>query len=168
MREGGYPTLYDGVSADELIIRRVSMFGLRRVETEWARELIRQKFLSESEFMVRVIAQEAFLAFEAGLQGPQAIPTPDQITWIVRWAEARDLNMARGQRAEAIATQMLNDKLDEIRQLGAIALGQMGIVRAVKPLYDKLQDPSPAVREAAFRALSDIQVQLGESLTDPY
>ena len=167
MPEDGYPTLYDAVEHEDMGIRKAAIFGLRRIETEWAMDTIRHNFLHEDEWYVRVISQDEFLKSQAGLVGPEHNLTPDEIEWIQDWAADREIRMRMGMRSYATLAEALNDQHPDIRRNGALLLGQLGVVEAVKPLYGKLTDPEPDVRDAAHRALVDLQIAIGDELGDP-
>ncbi len=50
------------------------------------------------------------------------------------------------------------------RIMAAQTLARLGHVPALKPLYAALRDRDPAVRGAAYEALAEIQMRLGEPL----
>ncbi|MFZ4815089.1 MAG: HEAT repeat domain-containing protein [Phototrophicaceae bacterium] len=170
--EEGYQTLFDtqdidGEDQQSILLRRAGVFGLRRIQKEWSNDRIRQVFLRESQFMVRVIAQEAFLQQQAGVVGLTPLPNPEDIYWIRHWAERRGLIMDTPNQAKAALAETLKDQNKVFRALGALALGQLGIVQAVRPLYVRLTDDDRAVRQAAYRALTTLQLVMGQPLPNP-
>ncbi|MEL6151496.1 MAG: HEAT repeat domain-containing protein, partial [Chloroflexota bacterium] len=168
MPEKGYPVLFEAATEhEEMFVRRAALFGLRRVEKDWARELIHARFLYEEEFFVRLVAQEGFLLQEAGLIGPGAPKKAAEIEWIQTWAEDRAITLSSGQRSNLTLEKTLTDADILYRALGAMALGQIGVIPAVKSLYTRLADPDPIVRESAHKALVDLQNKIGEPLPDP-
>ncbi len=168
MPEEGYMTLYEAVEHEEMFVRRSALFGLRRVETDWARERVHERFLYEKEWFVRVVAQEGFLSQEAGLVGPPPPPNAEDVFWIQRWAENRGVVMPSGVKSNEVLQQALKDKNLEIRKISAVALGQMGAAEAARLLYLGLADPEPAIREAAHKALVELQTKIGDTLPDPH
>jgi HEAT repeat protein len=48
--------------------------------------------------------------------------------------------------------------------MAACTLGRLGHVLALKPLYAALRDRDASVRSAAYAALSDLQLRLGQPL----
>lgn len=167
MPDYGYMKLYDTVEHEDMFVRRAVLFGLRRVETEWAYELIHNRFLYEEEFFVRLVAQEGFLNLEAGLQGPTPPPTAAALEWVRAWAAERQIKLPDGQGANRALMRTLGDQNEVYRLLGAVALGQIGVLEATKPLYERLADPSEGVREGAHKALVEIQLKVGETLPNP-
>lgn len=165
--EIGYMTLYEAVDHEELQVRRTALFGVQRIERDWAKDLIRQVFLREREFMARVVAQEAFLRFESGLIGPSPIPHISSVEWVNNWAEARDMGNLAGEQGLRLLVECLNDRNPEVREYGALAVGVLGVTQGIKILYNRLKDPNAKVREAAQRALVELQIKMGHTLPNP-
>lgn len=163
----GYMKLYDTINHDEMFVRRAILFGLRRVETEWAYELIHERFLYEEQFFVKLVAMEGFFDREAGLKGPTPPIAAADVEWIRNWADERRFQLMSGQQGNRVLTKSLSDEEELYRALGAIALGQIGVLEATRSLYQRLADPDPMVREAAHKALVEIQLKVGEALPDP-
>jgi HEAT repeat protein len=167
MRNTGLPTLYDAVHHEEMKVRRATLFGIRRIETDWAHEVIRQTFLTEDEWFVRVVAQEAFLDHQAGITGPTAPREPSELEWVQEWAAARHKKLPIGPASRDLLTDTLQDHNPDIRALGAITLGQLGAAQAIEGLYERLRDPEFHVREAAHKGLTELQIRMGNALPDP-
>jgi ABC-type oligopeptide transport system ATPase subunit len=167
MRQSGYPTLYDAVQHPEMAVRRAALFGVRRIETEWASELIRQTWIAEEEWFARIVALEAFIKEQSGPYGPTPPITPDQIEWVQAWAEQNNIPLPAGQQSTRALQQSLMDPNVFYRVYGAIALGQFGVIQATQALYERLTDPEPAVQEAAHKGLVELQLAVGEEMLDP-
>ncbi len=167
MRQNGYPTLYDAVQHPEMTVRRAALFGIRRVETEWASELIRQTWIGEEEWFARIVALEAFIKEQSGPYGPPPPITPDQIEWVQEWAERNRIPLPSGRQSTRALQKALADPDLFYRAYGAIALGQFGVIQATQALYERLTDPEPAVQEAAHKGLVELQLTVGEPMLDP-
>jgi hypothetical protein len=167
MPDGGYMTLYDATQHEQIHVRRAAYFGVRRIETEWASEVIRQGFLSEEEWYVRVIAQDAFIREQAGIIGPPRPATPDQLEWVQIWAREREIGLPPGERSIAVLMRTLRDDDLQFRALGAIVLGQIGVVEAIQQLYLMLKDTEPLIREAGHKGLVELLLRMGTPLPDP-
>lgn len=167
MRKNGYPTLYDAVRHDEMAVRRAALFGIRRIETEWASELIRQTWIGEEEWFARIVALEAFIKEQSGPYGPPPPVTPDQIEWVQEWAKQNRIDLPAGRQSTRALQKALADPDMFYRAYGAMALGQFGVIQATQALYERLADPEPAVREAAHKGLVELQLSVGEPMLDP-
>ncbi len=161
----GYPTLYEAVEDEDILVRRAAVFGLRRIDTRWAKERVHETFVTDNEFMVNSLAQRFFFHEQAGPHGPKAYPEAPDVGWIRNWARIRDFKLTDATH-EALV-EALQDDDEGVRQLAATALGQYGAPEALVPLYGALHDPSAAVRAAAYGALVDMGLRVGDTLPNP-
>lgn len=164
----GYPTLYDAIQDDEMIVRRAAVFGIKRLKSDWAVVAIYRAFLEDSQWYVRSAAQMAFqeMRFGSG-NGPHGYPPPEAITWLNEWAAKRQENIPPGEDANLILVKALQEGDDTVRALAARNVGQLGEVQMAKVLYNTLRDKKSDVRDAAHRSLADIQIQTGKLLPTP-
>ncbi|MCC6612183.1 MAG: HEAT repeat domain-containing protein [Anaerolineae bacterium] len=165
----GHPILYEAVRSDDMMMRRASVMGIRRIRTNWARREIYRAFIRDQEWYVRSAAETAFLETQIG-QTERAVnpyPLPEQIEWLNEWAVRRGETMEPGEQAMQLLVLALRDNEPQIRALAAATLGQLGVLDSLKMLYQTLLDGHPAVRSASFEALADVQLQVGRSLPSP-
>lgn len=164
----GYPILYDAIHDEDMMLRRAAVFGLRRVQTNWALNAIYRAFLEDSQWYVRSAAQIAFQELQYGHdQYVQSYPPADSLPWLVNWAAERGENMPTGEGAHQMLLRALQEGEPPIRQLASSVIGQLGLVTMLKPLYGALRDRQAEVRDAAHRALADLQMHLGRPLPAP-
>lgn len=164
----GYPTLYDAIQDDEMIVRRAAVFGIKRLKSDWAVLAIYRAFLEDSQWYVRSAAQLAFQEMRYGKgNGPHGYPPPEAITWLNEWATQRQENIEPGVDASQILVKALQEGDDLIRSLAARNIGQLGELSMAKALYNALSDKKADVRDAAYRSLADIQTQTGLPLPTP-
>lgn len=164
----GYPTLYDAIQDDEMIVRRAAVFGIKRLKSDWAVVAIYRAFLEDSQWYVRSAAQMAFQEMRYGTgNGPHGYPPPEAITWLNEWAAKRQENIPPGEDAGLILVKALQEGEDTVRALAARNAGQLGEVQMAKVLYNTLRDKKSDVRDAAHRSLADLQIQTGKLLPTP-
>ncbi len=164
----GYPTLYDAIQDDEMIVRRAAVFGIKRLKSDWAVVAIYRAFLEDSQWYVRSAAQMAFQEMRYGTgNGPRGYPPPEAITWLNEWASKRQENIPPGEDASLILVKALQEGEDMVRALAARNAGQLGEVQMAKVLYNTLRDKKSDVRDAAHRSLADLQIQTGKLLPTP-
>ncbi|MBZ0285883.1 MAG: HEAT repeat domain-containing protein [Anaerolineae bacterium] len=164
----GYPVLYDAIHDEEMMLRRAAVFGLRRVKSGWALISIYRAFLEDEQWYVRSAAQMAFQELQYGKDnGPHGYPPPESIPWLTDWAAKRGENVPPGEGAIQILMRALQEGEPSIRLYAAANLGQLGMASTARSLYTALRDKQADVREAAHRALAELQMQIGESLPAP-
>jgi HEAT repeat protein len=61
----------------------------------------------------------------------------------------------------------LQDGDAPVRTLAASNLGQLGRADTIRALYAALRDGREEVRAVAYKALADLQVQIGQQLPSP-
>jgi HEAT repeat protein len=166
--EQGYPILYEAIQDEDMLVRRAAVFGLRRVPSDWAMVWIYRAYLEDSQWYVRSAGQIAFEARRAGSDlAPLAYPAVESIQWLNEWAADQGESVPPGDEAKAVMLKALQEGDVPIRSYAAANIGQLGIIEMVKPLYKALRDGRAEVREAAHRALGDLQIQAGRPLPNP-
>jgi len=161
----GHAILRDGIEAEDLMIRRASVFGLSRVPAPWAVVALYRAMLEDEQWYVRNAAENAFMASQSPDQeGPHAHPDADKLPWLIKWAADRGEGVPAGINARQVLVRVLQDGQPAHKVVAALTLGRLAHVQALKPLYAALRDRSPEVRNAAYEALADIQLHIGQPL----
>ncbi len=165
-REVGYPILYAASEDPETMMRRAAVLGLSRVPANWALVTINRLYLSDPQWYVRSAAQQALQDLRGGAL-IRAYPTPEAVPWLIHWANALGEALPQSADSQQLLALALEDSDSLYRSLAALTMGQLGLYQAVAPLYGALYDAEEVVRDAAFRALADIQLQIGRALPNP-
>jgi hypothetical protein len=166
----GHEVLREALNEEEIsdvATRRAAVYGLRRVGEPWVVELLTETVRNDSHWLVRAAANDAIEALGqpgGGVLPPMALPEPAQIDWLAAWASGQGMDIPSGPDGIEMVIRALQNGEEEVRVAAAQTLGMMGRAESIKPLYVMLQDPSPAVRDAAHRALGHIQAALGMPL----
>lgn len=152
--EEGHRILRQAIRSGDPWTRRAAAFGLSRVPEAWAKTLLMEIQLEESDWLVRNAIAEAL---ERGQKRPTMIPRPitepAEHPWLVEFAEREGLGIAPGQLAlEALQRAAGGGSLDE--HIAAIeAMGWTGAERFELQLALTAESPQPRLRDAAFEAL---------------
>lgn len=166
--EEGYPVLYDAIQDEEMMLRRAAVFGLRRVKSPWAVVAIYRAFLEDQQWYVRSVAQLAFEELQyGGTLAARGYPQAESIAWLAQWAAQRGESVPPGEGAVQMLLKALQEGDDHVRAYAAADIGQIGEVSTARALYAALRDRQPPVREAAHRALAELQQQIGKPLPAP-
>lgn len=169
MPDEGYPILHEAVEDQDMMLRRASVFGLRRIRTTWALIAIYRAFLEDEQWYVRSAAQQAFQEIQYGrAQSPTApYPSAEAIPWLAEWAASRGETMPAGEGAQQMLLRALQEGEPPIRALAATNLAQLGLANMTKALYNALRDRQENVRAAAHQGLANLQMQIGQPLPIP-
>jgi HEAT repeat protein len=161
----GYQFLREGIQDSDIEVRRASVYGLSRIKEPWALAALYRAMLEDEQWYVRTAAEDAFMAARSpDREGPRAHPEADTLAWLINWAAGRGVGVPAGANARQVLVQMLQEGEPAQQTLAALTLGRLGHVAAIKPLYGALRDRSPDVRGAAYEALADLQIRLGEPM----
>jgi HEAT repeat protein len=161
----GHAILRDGIQMEDIMIRRATVYGLSRVRASWAVVALYRAMLEDEQWYVRNAAEEAFMEAQSPEHdGPRAHPEADALVWLIQWAADRGEGVPAGINARQTLVKALQEGQPVYKALAALTLGRLGHIDALKPLYGALRDRHPEVRKAAYAALVDIQMRVGEPL----
>ncbi|MBN1201591.1 MAG: HEAT repeat domain-containing protein [Anaerolineae bacterium] len=161
----GHAILRDGIKAQDIMIRRATVYGLARVNASWALIELYRAMLEDEQWYVRAAAEEAFLDAQSPIgDGPHAHPEADSLLWLIQWAADHGEGVPAGVNARAVLIRVLQEGEPVYQTLAARTLGRLAHVPALKPLYLALRNRHPDVRGAAYAALMEIQMCLGQPL----
>lgn len=161
----GLPILYDAIRDEDMMLRRAAVLGLRRLDARWAFIAIYSAFLEDEQWYVRSAAQLAFEEKQSGRRAaPRRYPPAESLDWLAQWAASRGENVPPGAGAEKMLLKALQEGNGQVKVYAADNLGHLGMAETARPLYGALRDPHPDVRAAAHRALSALQLQIGQPL----
>jgi HEAT repeat protein len=153
------------------MLRRAAVFGLRRVNTPWALIALHRRTIEDDQWYVRSAAEQAFQEMQFGdiAAGVRSYPPIESIPWLREWITS--LGQEAGEAIDGDSSALLRKALEEgsplIQSLSAANMGQLGLAAYTGLLYTTLRHRDSEVREAAHRALCNIQLQMGYPLPSP-
>lgn len=167
--EEGYPILYDAAFHDDVLVQRVTAFALRRINSPWALVTLHDTSLANDDWYVQSAAEQAFLDLQYGAiaTGPKRYPEIDSITWLVNWADNLDEIARQTTKGNDLIRRAIAEGETHVQYLAIGNSGQLGLYKQADMLYSALRHREPAIRDIAYRALSDIQLQLNKGLPTP-
>jgi len=166
----GYPILYDAVNHEEMMLRRAAVFGLRRVNTPWSLVSLYRTALEDDQWYVRSAAEQAFYDLQYGdaATGVHAYPAVESIPWLREWVALQGEDTIKEiQQPDEILLMALEERDPLVQRLAVANIGQLGLAAHINTIYTILGHQSPDVRDAAYRALGDLQSQIGQPLPSP-
>lgn len=163
----GHEVLREAAAEADPATRRAAIYGLDRVDEQWAVELIAEMERRDENWLVRAAASNVMdvrRAGEAGRVKPSGLPPLEDTLWLLKWLEARNESVAPGPQGIVQMIRALQEGDEPTRLAAAEMLGARGIADAIKPLYAALRDPHHEIRDAAYRALGHISLAVGHPL----
>ncbi|MEA3349158.1 MAG: HEAT repeat domain-containing protein [Chloroflexota bacterium] len=147
----GYPTLKDGITMDDLLVRRAVIFGLRRVGEPWAIQLLGEVQIEDAQWVVKNAAAQAFEELhQPDPHIPQALPSLADTPWLIAFAGERGVGISPGQQAHEMLLRVLKEGNPE-EQLAALAqLRRRGITKVFPAIYHPLYAANPETNAAAL------------------
>jgi HEAT repeat protein/predicted ATPase len=164
----GYPALYRAIGSPQLDVRRAVVWGLGRLRTDWALIQLNETYLHDREVYVQLAVEQVYtMMYEKGSRGVHQYPALDNIEWVQKWREraVRDA-IIRDESAEIpLVLAFLQQKYDpQIRLMTIVLAGQKGYLFAVDALYKALYDAEEAIRDAAYRSITELALGWGIGL----
>ncbi len=165
----GYPVLFDAVNHEDMMVRRAAVFGLRRINAPWALVSLYDTSLADDEWYVKSAAEQAFLDMQYGdvAAGPKRYPQAEQIPWLVQWVNSLDEITRKTISGQQILRRALEEGDPDVQFFAVSNIGQLGLYDQTGIIYTALRHRESFVRDAAYRALADIQLQIDEELPTP-
>lgn len=166
----GYEMLKDGVTLDDILLRRAVMYGLGRIDEIWAVELLQKMQVDDDLWIVRNAATEVLDAKTAvGSFAPNKLKTPHESPWLIEFAAKKGVGISPGTPATDILLLALKEEEEEDVGLRLAAMPYLKLSPkegVIAQLYDAMYQDEPEVREAAYHTLWEIGLS-GVKLPDP-
>lgn len=163
----GHATLRDGLTHEDILLRRAVIYGLARVQESWAETLLQRAQVEDDHWMVRnaaagVLEQRANFTVRL----PRPLRPPSETPWLLEFAGKQGMGIAPGSPAIDLLLQALRQGGAE-EQFAALAyLKRTPVEGLFAALYPILYDPTSPLREAVYRTLWEIACA-GEQLPHP-
>lgn len=150
----GYPILVDGSKADDLMVRRATVYGLKRVTQPWATQILEQLQVEDSQWVVKDAAAQAVTQLkypDSAVPRPQ--PSLADLPWLIAFAGDHKMGLRQGDPARDMLLRVLHEgSSDQI----LAAMGQIrlrGETRIFPIIYHILFGLDPELQEAAFHTI---------------
>ncbi len=152
--EDGYPILKEGSEIDDLLVRRISIHGLRLVDEPWAKSILDEMQIEDGQWVVRNAAAQVVEELNAlDPYVPRPLAPPEETPWLIEFASEHGLGISAGEPAREMILRALREgspdqtyaALDQIRRSG-----EAGIFPVI---YHLLYGGDQEIAEAAYDTL---------------
>lgn len=167
-QDEGHAALQEGSEFNDLLVRRAVVFGLKKLNSEWSRELLAKMQMEDSEWVVRNAAEQALEQLEALSPAiPSPLPELMNTSWIIEFASQQGLGVASHEAAVEMLIQTLQQG-SEVQQADALHRSWFlqdiseGVLTSLYSLYYGTRDTRRELAYLALWLLSGRHIELPE------
>jgi len=163
----GYAMLKDGLTINDILLRRAVAYGLGRVRDEWATDLLKKIQIEDEQWVVRNAATEVLeMKSSSEAYVPMKYPPPHETPWLIEFAAKKGVGISPGVPATDILLLALKDEDVEVRLAALQLLKQTPQDLVLKNMYELMYKDDPEVRESVYYILWELGTS-GIKLPDP-
>ncbi len=153
----GHAMLKEGISLADILLRRAVIYGLARVEEEWAIEALQTIQVEDDQWVVRNSATEV-LDSKNGPDPhvPRRLTAPSQTPWLIEFAGQQGVGISPGSPATEILLAALKSDNEEARLASLPYLKRMPTEGVITNLYHAMYQDDAELREAVFLVLCEM------------
>ncbi len=152
--EDGHLFLREGSSMDDLLIRRVSIHGLRLVNEPWAVNILEEMQIEDGQWVVRNAAAQVV---EELNQLDPYIPYPleplEDLPWLIEFASEHGLGISTGDPARDMLIRVLREGSPDQTFAALDLLQRYGDPGIFPAIYHLLYGEDQEIAEAAYSTL---------------
>jgi len=153
----GYSMLQEGITLEDILLRRAVVYGLARVDEDWAIEALQHIRVEDEQWVVRNSASEVLDSKETSdPRIPQPLTTPSETPWLIEFAGKQGVGISPGSPATEILTAALDSEIEEERLAALPYLKRMPNESVITNLYRAMYRDDPELREAVFLVLCEL------------
>ncbi len=155
--DAGYETLRDGVTNEDILVRRAIVYGLARVQEEWAQELLGKIPTQDDQWVVRNAAVEVLDAIQRpNPRIPQRELRPENMPWLIEFAGKYGMGVVPGEPATDLLLLALKDDNPEYQQAALHYLRHTPTEGVLAALYPHLFGTNAEMRDGVFKILHEM------------
>lgn len=163
----GHAMLKDGLTINDILLRRAVVYGLGRVKEDWAMDLLKKVQIDDEQWVVRNAATEVIdMRTRSESYSPVKLKPPAETPWLVEFAAKKGVGVSPGVPATEILLVALQDEEPEIRLAALQFLKYTPQENVLKQMYKAMHKDDPELREYTYNALWELGMA-GVKLPDP-
>lgn len=153
----GHAMLKEGVTLEDILLRRAAVYGLARVDEPWAEDLLKTVQIQDKEWVVRNSAAQVLeTKAHAVTRVPRALPAPSETPWLIEFAGRQGVGISPGAPATDILVGALRSEDHDARLASLPYLKQTPTEGVITQLYHSMYKDDPELREAVYHTLMEI------------
>jgi HEAT repeat protein len=152
--EEGQPALKEGATIDDLLVRRATAYGLRRIRQDWATTTLQQMQVSDEQWLVKDVAAQMLDELDKpDPRLPKSLPDLSETPWLIAFAGERGIGIAPGKPALDLLLLALKEGKEEQRLAALEYLSRYGESSVLPAVLDVYIANMGELRESAFNTL---------------
>lgn len=150
----GHAMLKDGITINDILLRRAVVYGLGRIHEEWAIDLLKKIQIEDEQWVVRNAATEVLDSkLAVNSLAPTRLTAPHESPWVIEFAAKKGLGVSPGTPATDIFLLALKEDDPDARLAALPYLKYHANEGVIAQIYDAMYTDDPELREAAFLTL---------------
>lgn len=163
----GYAMLKEGITLTDILLRRAVIYGLARVDEDWAIDALKSLQVEDDQWVVRNSATEVLDTKEQNdPRLPRSLTPPSETGWLIEFAGKQGVGISPGSPATEILLAALKSDVEEERLAALPYLKRTPTEGVVSNLYHAMYSDDPELREAVFLVLCELAAS-GIKLPEP-
>ena len=150
----GHAMLKDGITINDILLRRAVVYGLGRIHEDWAIEMLKKIQIEDEQWVVRNAATEV-LDSKADINSlaPTPLKAPHESAWLIEFAAKKGLGISPGTPATDIFLLALREDDPDARLAALPYLKYHPNEGVISQIYNAMYKDDPELREAAYHIL---------------
>lgn len=166
-RGDGRDALREGITSEDILMRRAIVYGLARVPEAWAQEILEKTQLNDEQWAVRSVAVEMLASRQtANNRIPKKLTSPSETPWLIEFAGKYGMGISPGQPATDILLFALKEENAEYLRPALSYLRNSPTEGVLAAMYPCIYGTNTEARESVFQVLSEMALA-GTNLPHP-
>jgi HEAT repeat protein len=163
----GHEALKEGITSQDILVRRAIVYGLARVNEPWAIELLEKVQLDDEQWVVRNVAVELLTSrLHPDPHIPHKLTPPAETPWLIEFAGKHGMGVIPGQPATDVFLLALKDSSHEYANAALNYLRYAPSAKVLPALYPHLYGTDPELKESVYQVLAEMAYG-GATLPNP-
>lgn len=152
----GREALREGITSDDILMRRAIVYGLARIPEDWALELLQKTQVEDTQWVVRNVAVELLDSrSRPNPHIPRRLTPPAETPWLIEFAGKQGMGISPGQIATDMLLLAFKSENDDEKRAALTYLRQAPSEGVIAELYRAHYGSDPELKEIVYHTLSD-------------
>jgi HEAT repeat protein len=152
----GREALREGISSEDILLRRAIVYGLARIPEAWAEELLQKTQIEDTQWVVRNVAVELLEGRKRpNVRIPRRLGEPAQTPWLIEFAAKQGMGISPGQVATDILLQAFKSENYDEQRAALSYLRHKPSEGIIGAFYHAYFSQDPVMKEMVYQTLKE-------------